>query len=149
MRLAIIVALGLAVAGCANRQTAAFDAAEASFRSKVQQCNAARDAGQITRHTDEALCLRGAVEAWQPFQHVYAPLNYIATTRIALAEAVDRGDMTLAQFNAKLAEMHHQIVSEQRRQEQAEDLARSARISAWGAIKPRNCQTYGNQTYCY
>lgn len=144
MRIVLIVAAGLALAGCV--QEGLSPEARANMAQARQTCSLQKTA--VAR----ARC-QNAVDNEYVRPRLRTPdlLDLYQAERLALAEKVDAGAMTLAEADLKLAEMKTEIVSEDQRRTTNAQMAGAAMMAAMPHSTTCNSYGYGYgaTTTCY
>jgi len=142
MRAITAVALAIMLSGCVSRNAeirAGVDGARAECRANAQ-------AGKFRTWVDAARCLNAAEAPLAQVQGHYPDLwNVKFATRTAIAEKVDRGEMTAAQAELAEAEANHRLVSEMERR----GIARRAVAAQEAASAPIRCSRVGQTVSCY
>jgi hypothetical protein len=75
-----------------------------------------------------------------------------APTRLALAEKVQAGKMTIIERNQQFSQFHSQIIAEEQRRmlaNRAVGAQESAAAAQWRASNPVSCTKIGNTVNCY
>lgn len=148
MRVWFLLPLFAGLAGCgvvaANQRAEANAKARADFSAAVEACNQ-----QFTDRTRQAIARAQCINAAQT-THLQPTVPYpdlllqINATRMATAEQVQAGRMTVAQADLQLAQVVSQVVSEDQRR----GLANRAVAAQEAANAPVFCNRVGNTTIC-
>jgi hypothetical protein len=141
MRIALILAVGLALAGCVNNQLS--PEAKANMAQAREACAVEKSA------VAKANCLNAVDNEYiRPRLRTTDLLDLYQAERAALAEKVDAGAMTPAEAALKLAQMKTEIISEDQRRSNNAAMAAAATMAG-----STTCNTYGNgygvTTNCY
>jgi hypothetical protein len=142
MRAICVLAAAFALAGCVP--DAPTPEMAASFEKDKAAC------GALNTAVARAKCFNGVVDRYvRPTVRDQDLLTLEEADRLALAEQVDAGKLSVAQADLQLAQMRTQIFSEVQRRTNNADLASAASMSAM----PTTCHSYDNgaglTTACY
>jgi hypothetical protein len=142
MRIALILAVGLALAGCVHNNELSPEA-KANMAQAREACTLEKPA------VAKANCLN-AVDNEYLLPHLRTTdlLDLYHAERVALAEKADAGAMTPAEAELKLAQMKTEIISEAQRRSNNATMAAAASMAG-----STTCNTYGYgygvTTNCY
>jgi hypothetical protein len=144
MRIALILAVALGLAGCVNN--------ELSPEAKASMAQA-RAACAVEKPAIAAAKCQNAVDDEYIRPRTRAPdlLDLYHAERVELAEKVDAGAMTPAEADLKLAQMKTEIVSEDERRHNNATMAAAAIMAATPGPTTCNSYSYGSgaTTTCY
>jgi PBP1b-binding outer membrane lipoprotein LpoB len=140
MRIALILTLALALAGCVNN--------ELSPEAKANLAQA-RAACALEKPAVAAAKCQNAVDDEYIRPRLRTPdlLDLYQAERVELAEKVDSGAMTPAEADLKLAQTKTAIISEDEQRRNNATMAAAATMAAMPG--PTTCNTYGATTTCY
>jgi hypothetical protein len=152
-KLSIAVAMGLTLAGCVSAQ----DERNAQIQAGVQQAVAACQARKFSSYVANARCI---AEAEAPLTSTLGPVADLhtlkLTQRIAIAERVDRGQLTHAQALAEIAQVDAVANSEAQRRigaiqavQAQQQAAMAASNAALAASRPVTCYRVSYLVNCY
>lgn len=139
-KIAVVVAAGFLLSGCAMAlQKQVFD--------EVAAAKAACAAGTFPNHVAKARCHNDAEHKLARIYDKPDLLNLRLATRLALAERIDKGQISESQAELEFAQVGAQIGS----QEAARDTNATMAAAAVQMATPRatTCNRYGNSVTCY
>jgi hypothetical protein len=144
MRIAVILAVALALAGCVDNQLS--PEAKANMTQAREACTLEKSA------VAKANCLNAVDNEYvRPRLRTTDLLDLYQAERVALAEKVDARAMTPTEAALKLAQMKTEIISEDERRSNNAAMAAAATMAAMPSST--TCNTYGYgygaTTTCY
>ena len=144
MRIALILMLALALAGCVNNELSA------EAKANMAQARAARALEKPA--IADAKCLNAVDDEFlRPRLRTTDLLDLYHAERLELAEKVDAGAKTPTEAELKLAQVKTEIVSEDQHRTNNARMAAAAMMAATPG--PTTCNTYGYgssaSTTCY
>jgi len=137
-----IVGLGLLLAGCVSGRDAEVDAAVQQSRDA---CVTTYRSKQLKTYSGYMQCLNTAEAPLQERAQrggVGDLLNVKFAGRVAIAERVDRGEITPAQADFEVARMNSGLMSQGQNRLNANRLVDAA-------TSPVTCNRYGNSVTCF
>jgi hypothetical protein len=154
MRSLVIAAVALAGLSACNstRQTGPSpqQQRQAQVKAAVASCDARAKSKQITTLAAYSRCVGAADAIGAEDAGEYADLLYLkAAKRTAIYERVDRGEITLAQAEAEIAQVNSALMGELNRRSTANRAAIAQEMSALSASSPATCSRFGNSVTCY
>jgi hypothetical protein len=149
--IAAIVLAGLVLAGCAHHSV---QRATTEAQQAIEDCRQMRLNGQLPNYVASANCSGPRIiAAYQKARYRYMDLvNLYVAAQLVGSERVDKGEITEAQLQLELAELHTRLASEEQRRAVSYQHAQAAQTQANGvllqglsAISPHSatCQTFG------
>jgi hypothetical protein len=145
----IIIALAAGVAGCQSAASQKQAEITAAADQAVEQCNTRQFRTAMAR----AQCLNDAERPRLQIAGQFSDLvNVKFATRMALAEAVDKGQMTQAQADLEMAKANSTLMSSGRQRiNQDRQLAAQEEIASAASAPPRSvtCNRFGNSVTCF
>jgi hypothetical protein len=156
MRLIIAVLISLTMAGCGlvrqRELQAQREALTAQSQAAMAQCDAAYPAGNVKTVVARAKCQTDALAILRPISPYPDLMDVFITTRIAIAERVQNGQLTIAQANELIATKRSELVAEEQRRTLAnrsvvaQENVAAASLSAAG---PHTCTRIGSTVNCF
>lgn len=150
----VVLIVAPILAGCglvARKEQAEREAAlKHQFEATLADCNQ-RLPPNTKRQRDRANCINGAMNLYRgslPFTDL---LDQEMAARLAIAEQVETGKLTLAQGDLEFSRVHSNLVAEEQRRMLASrsvNAQESAASAAWRASAPVTCTRSGNSTTC-
>ncbi len=148
MRLVLVLPLAVSLSGCgviaANQRAEANAKSRAAFSAGVEACNQ-QFPDRVRQAVARAECLNAAqtthLHPTVPYPDLLVQVN---ATRLATAEQVQSGRMTVAQADLQLSQVVSQVVSEDQRR----SLASRSVAAQEAANAPVFCNRVGNTTIC-
>lgn len=120
------------------------------YRDSVEECRYEFPEAS-KKYVEFAKCQNQSMELLRlavPFPDL---LDQEAATRLAIAEKVQSGKITLAEGNMQASQVHSQIVAEEQRRSlagRAVSAQETAAIAAWAGTGPVVCNRIGTRTIC-
>jgi hypothetical protein len=156
MKFIFAVVISLAMAGCGimrqRELQARIDELKAKSHEAGEQCNVLWPAGNPKTAISRAKCQGEALAIIRPIAPYPDVLDLFIASRIAIAERLQNGQMTVAQANEAIAAKRSELVAEEQRRQLArrsvaaqEDVA-AASLAAAG---PHSCTAIGNTVNCF
>jgi len=153
MRSVLIVVLASALCGCglARQREMQTQLAAAKEQSNValQECQAKFPQIAATTVVAHAQCLNDALAIMRPVSNNPDLLNSFMTTRMVVAERVQKGQITIAQGNEEVANKWSEIVAEEQRRSLANRSVSAQEATARNIGGPSTCTRIGNTVNCY
>jgi hypothetical protein len=156
MKAILAVLVALAVAGCGvirqRELQARVDELKAKTKEAEQQCNVTWPAGNPKTAVPRARCQTEALAIMRPIAPYPDLIDLFIASRIAIAERVQNGQVTIAQANEAIATKRSEIIAEEQRRQlanrsvSAQENAAAASLAAAG---PHSCTAVGNTVNCF
>lgn len=147
-KLGIAVALGLTLAGCVSARDEEYARLQASVQEASAACKAAADAKKFRTHTAHAQCIANAQAPLAVGPN--ADLHRLKLAQmVAIAEQVDRKQLTETQAIAELAKADASINSEIQSRNNASRVVAAQEQAARAASSPVYCNRIGNSVSCF
>jgi hypothetical protein len=156
MRALIVVLISLVVAGCGLMRQRELQAQREELigrsHAAMAQCDATYPPGNVKTTMARAKCQTDALAIVRPISPYPDLLDLFIASRIATAERVQNGQLTIAQGNELIAAKHSELVAEEQRRNLAnrsviaQEGVASASLAAAG---PHTCTRMGNTVNCF
>jgi hypothetical protein len=145
----VAIALAAGVAGCQSAASQKQAEISAAADRAVAECNARQFRTAMAR----AQCLNDAERPRLQIAGDFSDLvNVKFATRTALAEAVDKGQMTQAQADLEMAKANSNLMSSGRQRiNQDRQIAAQEEVASAVSAPPRavTCNRFGNSVTCF
>jgi hypothetical protein len=156
MRVFIAILMSLTVAGCGLVRQRELQAQREELTARSQaataQCDLTYPAGNVKTAVARAKCQTEAFAILRPIMPYPDLMDLLIASRIAIAERVQKGQLTIAQANELMAARRSELVAEEQRRNLAnraviaqENIA-SASLAAAG---PHTCMQIGSTVNCF
>ena len=152
----VAVVLGLTVASCgiARRQEmqARIQELQAQSLAASQRCDVSVPAGNAKTAVERAKCQTEAWAILRPTTPYPDLLDLMIASRLAIAEQVQNGKLTIAQANEQIAAKRSELVAEEQRRNLANrSVAAQEGMAAasQSAAGPHSCTWFGNTVNCF
>jgi hypothetical protein len=156
MRVIVAVLVSLTVASCGLARQRELQAQMEGLKAKAvaayQQCDLTYPPGNAKAAVARAKCQNDAFAIIRPIMPYQDLIDLLSASRIAIAERVQNGELTIAQANELIATKQSELVAE----EQRRNLANRAVLAQEGvaaaslaAAGPHSCTRLGNTVNCF
>lgn len=146
----------LTLLGCGLARQQELEAKRAALQEQnaaaVQICDSKFPKGETKTAIVRAQCMNEAAEILRPTMPFPDLLDVFMTSRMAIAERVQKGQMTIAQANEEITARRSQLVAEEQRRMLANRSVAAQETSAQASVLaagPRSCTKFGNTINCY
>lgn len=155
MRIFVVVGLCAILGGCglvaAKQREEEFARARAQADGIFAECDAKipKEKGQIVNRTR---CRAPGFSLLRNFAPYPDLMDQEAAYRMAMAERIDAGQITMAQAELEAAENRSRLIAEEQRRSlsnRAVSAQESVAAAQWRASAPVSCTRIGNTTNCY
>jgi hypothetical protein len=155
MRIVVVLGLCVILAGCGLMARKEHEeqqaAAKAQSDAAMADCETQFPKGG-KRYIEKTQCQNAAITLVRPFMPYPDLVDQDLASRMAVAEKLQAGKITLAEANLEQSTFHSNIVAgEQRRllSNRSVGAQESAAAAAWRASSPVSCTKLGNTVNCY
>jgi hypothetical protein len=151
---ATVLSLSLAGCGIARRQELQERNArlKAESAAATQACNERFPKGQVKTVVVRIQCLNDAFAILRPMMPYPDLMDLNMATRVAIAERIQSGQVTMAQGNEEMMRKQSEIVSEEQRRLLANRAVRAQENIADASLQaagPHSCTQIGNTVNCF
>jgi hypothetical protein len=148
----LLVILVFALGGCGlarQREMQSERAAKAQSDAAAQECQSKFPQIISATVVAHAKCLNEAAAIARPAWSYPDLLDSFLATRMALAERVQKGQITIAQGTEELANKKSEIVAEEQRRNLANRSVTAQEVTAQNIGGPSTCVRNGNTVNCF
>ena len=146
------VVLGLTVASCGIARQARIQELQAQELAAIQRCDVTVPAGNPKTAVERAKCQTEAMAILRPIMPYPDLQDSMIAIRLAIAEQVQNGKLTIAQGNEQIAAKRSEIVAEEQRRNLANRSVAAQEgmaVASLSAAGPHSCTRIGNTVNCY
>jgi hypothetical protein len=155
MRVSVVLGLCCLLAGCGLMARKEREEQQASAKAQsdaaMADCEVQFPKGG-KRYIEKTQCQNGAMNVIRPLMPYPDLVDQDMASRMAVAEKLQAGKLTLAEANLEQSTFHSNIVAEEQRRmlnNRSVGAQESAAAATWHASSPVSCTRIGNTTNCY
>lgn len=149
----LIVVLASVLCGCGLARQQEMRSERAALKEQAsaaaQECQAKFPPGVVTTAIARAQCVNDAVAITRPAWNYPDLLNSFMATRMAVAERIQKGQITVAQGNEQIANKWSEVVAEEQRRNLASRSVTAEEVTAQNVGGPSTCIRNGNTVNCF
>lgn len=150
---ACAVALSLILAGCGlarqHELQVRYEQLKADAYAAAQRCDETIPAGNPKTAVARAKCQTEAWAILRPTMPYPDLLDLLIAKRIAIAERVEKGQITISEANEAIAAARSEATAEEQRRQLANRSIAAQEGLAAAATSPHSCTKYGNTVNCF
>jgi hypothetical protein len=153
LRALVFIALALTLCGCGlarQRELQERNAAlQEQSKAAVQECDTKFPKGIVATAVPRVQCLNDAMAITRPTSRNPDLLDSFMASRLAIAERIQKAQITMAQGGEEIANKWSQVVAEDQRRTLANRSVRAQETAAENIGGPTSCTRIGNTVNCY
>jgi hypothetical protein len=153
LRALSFIALALTLCGCGlarQRELQERNAAlQEQSKAAMQECDAKFPKGVVATVVPRIQCLNDAMAIVRPTSRNPDLLESFMASRSAIAERIQKGQITMAQGNEEIANKWSQVVAEDQRRALANRSVSAQETAAQNIGGPTSCTRVGNTVNCF